>query len=127
RCTLPAKMKCYSLPARVGPVVVDPKLRAVQYHVLSLEYRFNQGGRARQPLAKGAVTNGYAHRLGGRSIADPAAKTSTLMNHGHEVDPNCLRSIYGRAFNDFPSELNNQSRKRVISERGVAFSDLTRK
>jgi hypothetical protein len=75
RCTFTAKMQCYSLPARVRPVVISPRPHTVEYHVLSLEYRFNQIGRASQPLAKGAVTNGYSHRLGSRPIADLAAKT----------------------------------------------------
>jgi len=44
RCAFRAKMERYALAARVGTVVVGPRLRAVQSHVLSFEYRFDQIG-----------------------------------------------------------------------------------
>jgi hypothetical protein len=87
RCAFFAKMQCYSLSARVRSVVIGLGPHAVEYDVVSLEYRFDQIGRASQPLAKGAVADGDTHWLGRRPIADLAAKASTLMNHRHEVYP----------------------------------------
>jgi hypothetical protein len=97
RCTFFAKMQCHSLSASVRPVVIDSGPHAVEDDVLSLEYRFDQKGRASQPLAKGAVTDGDAHRLGGRPIADVAAKAPTLMNDRHEVIQNGKVKFCGRA------------------------------
>jgi hypothetical protein len=87
RRTFLAKVKCYTLSTRVRPVVVGLRGRAVQYYVLSLEYWFDQISGAGQSLAKGAVTNGYAHRLGDRPIANFSAKTSALMNDRHDIVP----------------------------------------